>query len=191
MYRTPFLVLAALSLAACADAPTASSPASDAARFASGGGSPSFHSADYVIASGGSHAHALALSFKQTGLGSFSNVNYTLSDVSTIVSYRCLNKQEGGPDLSAQPHQHDFGSLSVNADIPPRNGQTTASLYLPVDLSQIDCQQGGLHPSVVAIQFVGIDFTWGAGGQTFQGPVPPGRSMSAPVFDVVVAGAQP
>src|SRR5215208_4164232 len=107
MHRPKLFVLAALAVTACADAPTAAKPAPDAARFATGGGNPSFHSANYVIASGGSHANALGLSFKQTGLGSFSNVNYTLSDESTIVSYRCLNKQEGGPDLSAAPHQHD------------------------------------------------------------------------------------
>jgi len=188
MHRTPLLAVAAVALAACADTPTAARPASDAVRFASGGGNPSFHKADYVIPGSGANKYGLVLDFKQTGLGSFSNVDYILSDVSTIVSYRCLNHQETGPDLSAEPHQHDLGSLSAHANVAPRNGQTTEQLVLPVDVSSIDCLQGGLHPSVLAIQFVGINFTWGAGGETFQGPIPPNALMSAPLFDIVVAG---
>ncbi|HET7459325.1 MAG TPA: hypothetical protein VFJ74_16865 [Gemmatimonadaceae bacterium] len=189
MHRTaPLLAIVTLALAACAEPPTGATGSAPGARAAAGGGNPSFHSADYVIPGSGGNKYGLVLDFKQTGLGSFSNVDYILSDVSTIVSYRCLNAQETGPDLSAAPYQHGFGSLAAHANIAPRNGQTTATLVLPVNVSSIDRPQGGLHPSVVSISFRGINFTWGAGGVTYQGPIPPEAAMSAPQFDVVVAG---
>jgi hypothetical protein len=121
-------------------------------------------------------------SWRQTGLGSFTNVPYTLGASADITAH-CENK--GGNTVNGAPF-HVSQSLSTGGSFPQRNGAINGSLTLTP--TAVDCQPPGGNPHAAVIDDVtysSIIFCWGKASPTvadLQGPVPggPGSGETVP-----------
>jgi hypothetical protein len=98
--------------------------------------SPHFISASGTLNANGS----LTASFKEAGLGTNQNINYTLSADGTA-TYVCVNK--GGSNPSAQNKTTVSGPVSASGTFSSgKNGNVTASLTVNPPPSDISCPNG-------------------------------------------------
>jgi hypothetical protein len=98
--------------------------------------SPHFISASGTLNANGS----LTANFKEAGLGTNQNINYTLSADATA-TYVCVNK--GGANPSAQNKTTVSGPVSASGTFSSgKNGNVTASLTVNPPPSDISCPNG-------------------------------------------------
>jgi hypothetical protein len=98
--------------------------------------SPHFFSASGTLNANGS----LTVNFKEAGLGTNQNINYTLSADATA-TYVCVNK--GGSNPSAQNKTTVAGPVSASGTFNSgKNGNVTASLTVNPPPSDISCPNG-------------------------------------------------
>jgi hypothetical protein len=98
--------------------------------------SPHFVSASGTLNANGS----LTVNFKEAGLGTNQNINYTLSADATA-TYVCVNK--GGANPSAQNKTTVAGPVSASGTFNSgKNGNVTASLTVNPPPSDISCPNG-------------------------------------------------
>lgn len=98
--------------------------------------SPHFVNASGTLNSNGS----LTASFKEAGLGTNQNINYTLAADATA-TYVCVNK--GGSNPSAQNKTTVAGPVSSSGTFNSgKNGNVTASLTVSPPPSDISCPNG-------------------------------------------------
>lgn len=163
--RSPSLALVAVAglftlYGGCTDAPE-TPLAPDAPALAQG--SPSYRTADYAAASG------LFLDFKQSGLGSFQSVPYTLTGKLIVTDFQCIN---GGNNLpQGDPTQIEV-IVTTTEVFPVSNGQVTGHLEIAGD---VGCHANGHFPTYTDLRWEEISHTWGAGNA---GPVPPGALLN-------------
>jgi hypothetical protein len=95
----------------------------------------------FVSASGTLNANGtLTANFKEAGLGTNQNINYTLSADGTA-TYVCVNK--GGANPSAQNKTTVAGPVSASGTFSSgKNGNVTASLTVNPPPSDISCPNG-------------------------------------------------
>jgi hypothetical protein len=187
MRANRLIPIAALAFAfACTE--NASNPAENTPELAKGGqdafakggndgvvGNPAYHSSLYQVATNGELSHT----FKQTGLGSFTTVAYTLV-ADAIVTGFCENPGGGKPQGTPFP---TTGTVADDFDQDPRNGSITATITLTP--FSVDCQPPGGNPHdfiVTDVSWDNIRFCWGGSSSTsasatFQGPRPPGSEQ--------------
>jgi hypothetical protein len=98
--------------------------------------SPHFISASATVNSDGS----LTANFKEAGLGTNQNINYTLTAQGTA-TWVCVNK--GGANPSAQNKTTVNGPVSASGTFSSgKNGNVTASLTVQPPPSNISCPKG-------------------------------------------------
>ena len=98
--------------------------------------SPHFISASGALNTNGS----LTVNFKEAGLGTNQNINYTLSGDATA-TYVCVNK--GGSNPSAQNKTTVAGPVSASGTVNSgKNGNVTSSLTVSPPPSDISCPKG-------------------------------------------------
>jgi hypothetical protein len=98
--------------------------------------SPHFVSASGTLNANGS----LTVKFKEAGLGTNQNINYTLTADATA-TYVCVNK--GGANPSAQNKTTVSGPVSASGTFNSgKNGNVTASLTVSPPPSDISCPNG-------------------------------------------------
>jgi hypothetical protein len=106
-------------------------------------GMPAAHadSPHFIRASGSLNADgSLTASFKEAGLGTNQNIDYTLSADATA-TYVCVNR--GGANPSAQNKTTVAGPVSASGTFSSgKNGQVTASLTVLPPPSDISCPRG-------------------------------------------------
>jgi hypothetical protein len=167
-----FIPIAVLALAmACTE--NASNPAENGPELGKGGttGSPKYSSSFYSL----TNAKGLNHSWRQTGLGSFTNVPYLLEADANITAH-CENKP--GNTVAGAPFQVSQSLSSGPQAFPQRNGAINVSLTLSP--SAVACQPpgGNPHDAVIdAVVYFNIRFCWGKSSPTvadLQGPVPGG-----------------
>ena len=131
--------------------------------FGTGGnpGSPAYKYANYSVSNDGL---TLSNSFKETGLGSFSTVEYDLS-AHFSATIQCYN--HGGNHVEGNPFNFD-ADLSSNTTQAPKNGQVTATKTLSVPNA---CKVASFVPHASNVVWSNIKFCWGQNTVT-QGPVP-------------------
>ena len=95
----------------------------------------------FIRASGNLNANGtLTVSFKEAGLGTNQNIDYTLEAQGTA-TYVCVNR--GGANPSAQNKTTVSGPVSTSGTFNSgKNGQVTASLTLSPPPSDISCPPG-------------------------------------------------
>jgi hypothetical protein len=176
-----FIPVAVLALAvACTE--NSSAPAeNNRPSFGKGGstGNPSYSSSFYSLTSSFGLNHA----WRQTGLGSFTNVPYLLTADATITAH-CENG--GGNKVNGQPFQISQSLSSGPTTFPQRNGAINGSITLSP--AAVDCQPPGGNPHqaiIEAVVYSNIRFCWGKASPTvadLQGPVPggPGNGGTVP-----------
>jgi hypothetical protein len=175
-----FIPIAVLALAmACTE--NASNPAENGGpELGAGGstGSPKYASSTYSL----TNSLGLNHSWRQTGLGSFTNVPYSLSASADITAH-CENKP--GNTVNGTPF-HVSQPLSADGSFPQRNGAINGSLTLTP--GSVACQPPGGNPHdaiIDAVVYSSIRFCWGKASPTvadIQGPVPggPGNGGTVP-----------
>ena len=98
--------------------------------------SPHFISASGALNTNGS----LTVNFKEAGLGTNQNINYTLSG-DAKATYVCVNK--GGSNPSAQNKTTVAGPVSASGTVNSgKNGNVTSSLTVSPPPSDISCPKG-------------------------------------------------
>jgi hypothetical protein len=98
--------------------------------------SPHFISASATLNANGT----LTANFKEAGLGTNQNINYTLTANATA-TYVCVNK--GGSNPSAQNKTTVAGPVSATGTFSSgKNGNVTASLTVSPPPSDISCPKG-------------------------------------------------
>jgi hypothetical protein len=187
MRANRLIPIAALAFAfACTE--NASNPAENTPELAKGGqdasakggqdgvvGSPAYHSSLYQVASNGGLSHT----FKQTGLGSFTTVAYTLVADATVTGF-CQNPGGNQPEGTPFP---TTGTVVGDNFRAPKNGSITATITLTP--FSVVCQPPGGNPHqfiVTGVSWDNIRFCWGGSSgtnasATFQGPRPPGSAQ--------------
>lgn len=179
--RSTLLIPAAVLALALGCTENASTPAENTQpQFGKGGttGSPKYSSSDYSLTS----SNGLNHSWRQTGLGSFTNVPYLLEANATITAH-CENK--GGNSVAGQPFQISQALSSGPQTFPQRNGAINGSLTLTP--AAVACQPPGGNPHdaiIDAVVYFDIRFCWGKASPTvadLQGPVPGGPGSGATV----------
>jgi hypothetical protein len=179
MKRALFLPMAALVLAAaCTD--NSSTPTETLKpAFGSGGftANPAYKSSSYTIASDVGLNH----SWRQTGLGSFTDVPYTLDAVAEITAH-CENP--GHNTVAGAPFQISEPLSSDQKTFPQRNGAINGSITLSP--SAVACQPPGGNPHdaiIDAVVYSSIKFCWGKdiSAADLQGPIPGGPGSGAKV----------
>ena len=95
----------------------------------------------FIRASGNLNANgSLTVSFKEAGLGTNQNIDYTLTADATA-TYVCVNR--GGANPSAQNKTTVAGPVSASGTFNSgKNGQVTASLTVNPPPSDISCPPG-------------------------------------------------
>jgi len=172
--------VAVLTLAlACAD--NASTPSENDPGFAAGGNTanPKYSSSTYSI----NNSNGLNHSWRQTGLGSFTNVPYLLTADADITAH-CENKP--GQTVNGQPFHVSQSLSSGPTTFPQRNGSINGSLTLSP--SSVACQPPGGNPQdaiIDAVVYFNIKFCWSktdVSSSALQGPVPggPGSGETVP-----------
>jgi hypothetical protein len=179
MKRALFLPMAALVLAAACTENSSTPTETFKPQFGSGGttGSPKFSSSFYSL----TNANGLNHAWRQTGLGSFTNVPYSLAANADITAH-CENKS--GNTVNGTPF-HITQPLSTDGSFPQRNGAINGSLTLTP--GTVDCQPPGGNPHAAiidAVVYSSIRFCWGKASPTvadLQGPVPGGPNNGGTV----------
>lgn len=168
-----FIPIAVLALAMACTENTSNPAAPDGPQLGKGGttGSPKYSSSFYSL----TNANGLNHSWRQTGLGSFTNVPYLLEADADITAH-CENK--GGNTVNGQPFHVSQSLSSGPTAFPQRNGAINGSLTLSP--SSVACQPPGGNPHdaiIDAVVYSSIRFCWGKSSPTvadIQGPVPGG-----------------
>lgn len=182
MRAVSFIPVAVLALAvACTE--NSSNPVDtngNRPSFGGGGttGNPTYKSSFYSL----TNSNGLNHSWRQTGMGSFTNVPYLLTADADITAH-CENK--GGNTVAGQPFHVSQSLSSGPQTFPQRNGAINGSLTLSP--SAVDCQPPGGNPHgavIDAVVYFNIRFCWGKSSPTvadLQGPVPGGPGSGATV----------
>jgi hypothetical protein len=177
-----FIPVAVLALAvACTESSPNPVESSNRPSFSSGGntGNPKYSSSVYSL----TNALGLNHSWRQTGLGSFTNVPYLLTADADITAH-CENKS--GNTVNGQPFHVSQSLSSGPTTFPQRNGAINGSISLTP--SAVDCQPPGGNPHAAiidAVVYSSIRFCWGKSSPSvadLQGPVPggPGNGGTVP-----------
>ena len=179
MRSSSLLTLTVLALAvACTD--EAPNPVDNAPTLASGGNTanPTYKSSVYSLGTGLSLVH----SWRQTGLGSFTNVPYLLTADADITAH-CQNKP--GQTVNGTPFHISQSLSSGPTTFPERNGSINGTLSLTPQ--SVICQPPGGNPHeaiIDAVVYFNIKFCWSktdVSTAALQGPVPGGPGSDATV----------
>ena len=180
MKYTRFIPIAMLAFAvACTE--NAPNPAENTRpEFGAGGstGNPKYSSSTYSL----TNSFGLNHSWRQTGLGSFTNVPYLLTATAQITAH-CQNP--GKNTVAGAPFEISQGLSSGPTAFPQRNGAINGSLTLSP--SSVACQPPGGNPHdaiIDAVVYSNIKFCWGKESISvadLQGPVPGGPGSDATV----------
>jgi hypothetical protein len=176
-----FIRIAVLALAvACTE--NASTPVdNNQPAFAPGGNTanPKYSSSTYSLTS----AKGLNHSWRQTGLGSFTNVPYLLTADATITAH-CENKS-GKNTVQGAPFDINQSLSSGPQTFPERNGSINGSLTLTP--AGVLCTPPGQNPHAAiidAVVYFNIRFCWSktdVSATALQGPIPGGPGSGATV----------
>jgi hypothetical protein len=111
----------------------------------------------FVNASGTLNANgSLTVNFKEAGLGTNQNINYTLTAQGTA-TYVCVNK--GGANPSAQNKTTVNGPVSATGTFNSgKNGNVTASLTVQPPPSDITCPKGQTL-KLASVSYTGVTLT--------------------------------
>jgi hypothetical protein len=111
----------------------------------------------FVNASGTLNANgSLTVNFKEAGLGTNQNIDYTLSAQGTA-TYVCVNK--GGANPSAQNKTTVNGPVSASGSFNSgKNGNVTASLTVSPPPSDITCPNGQ-KLELASVSYTGVTLT--------------------------------
>jgi len=111
----------------------------------------------FVNASGTLNANgSLTVNFKEAGLGTNQNINYTLTAPGTA-TYVCVNK--GGANPSAQNKTTVNGPVSATGTFNSgKNGNVTASLTVQPPPSDITCPKGQTL-ELASVSYTGVTLT--------------------------------
>jgi hypothetical protein len=176
MKRTLFIPMAALLLLAACSENSSNMTENNQPAFlkgGGGGGNPAYHSSLYSVSSlssGGELSHT----FRQTGLGNFTTVDYKLAADFTVIGF-CQNNGGNAPQGEPFP----TSGTAVDGDLEaPKNGSINATLTLQA--GPVSCQGPGNNPHqfiVTDVTWSNIQFCWGGSADatadaTFAGPVP-------------------
>jgi hypothetical protein len=170
MKSTYIIPVAVLALAmACTE--NASNPTENTGQFGAGGNTanPKYSSSSYTL----TNSFGLNHSWRQTGLGSFTNVPYSLDAVADITAH-CENP--GKNSVQGAPFQISEPLSSDQVTFPQRNGAINGSITLTP--SSVVCQPPGGNPHdaiIDAVVYHTIKFCWGKDALSvadLQGPVP-------------------
>lgn len=175
-----FIPIAGLALAVACSESTPNPVETSKPSFGQGGntGNPSYKSSVYTL----TNSFGLNHSWRQTGLGSFTNVPYLLTADASITAH-CENK--GHNTVNGTPFQVSQSLSSGPQTFPERNGAINGSITLTP--SSVDCQPpgGNPHEAVIdAVVYFNIRFCWGKQSPSvadLQGPVPGGPGSGATV----------
>ena len=173
MQPSRLIPIVVLALAAACTESTSNPAANNGPELGSGGttGSPKYSSSSYTLVNSISLNHA----WRQTGLGSFTNVPYLLTADADITAH-CENR--GNNTVNGQPFQVSQSLSTGPQAFPQRNGSINGSLTLTP--RGVVCQPpgGNPHAAVIdAVEYSTIKFCWGKSSPTvanLQGPVPGG-----------------
>ena len=114
--------------------------------------SPHFVSAAGTLNSNGS----LTVNFKEAGLGTNQNINYTFS-ANASATYVCVNKGGGNP--AAQNKTTVAGPVSASGTFNSgKNGNVTASLTVSPPPSDITCPSGQTL-KLASVSYTGVTLT--------------------------------
>ena len=114
--------------------------------------SPHFVSAAGTLNSNGS----LTVNFKEAGLGTNQNINYTFS-ANASATYVCVNKGGGNP--AAQNKTTVAGPVSASGTFNSgKNGNVTASLTVQPPPANLNCP-GGQTQQVASVSYTGVTLT--------------------------------
>jgi len=114
--------------------------------------SPHFVSAAGTLNSNGT----LTVNFKEAGLGTNQNINYTLS-ANASATYVCVNK--GGANPSASNKTNVAGPVSASGTFNSgKNGNVTASLTVSPPPANLNCP-GGQTQQVASVTYTGVTLT--------------------------------
>jgi hypothetical protein len=181
MKRTLFIPAAGLLLLAACTENSSKMTENNELRSGQGGttANPEYTSSTYSIVSGFGLNH----SWRQKGLGSFTQVDYLLSANANITAH-CENR--GNNTVQGAPFQVSQALSSGPGPQTPRNGAINGSITLSP--ASVVCQPpgGNPHEAVIdAVVYSEIEFCWGKttpGVTDLQGPVPggPGSGETVP-----------
>jgi hypothetical protein len=180
MHHIPLVASAALALAfavGCED--SRSNPVTEP-QLAAGGNTanPTYKSSVYSLTSQLELNH----SWRQTGLGSFTDIPYLLTADADITAH-CENK--GQNTVNGQPFHISQSLSSGPTTFPEHNGSINGTLTLTP--SPVVCQPpgGNPHEAVIdAVVYFNIKFCWSktdVSTAALQGPVPGGPESDATV----------
>jgi hypothetical protein len=111
----------------------------------------------FINATGSLNADgSLTVNFKEAGLGTNQNINYTLSGQGTAI-YVCVNKGGGNP--SASNKTAVAGPVSASGTFSSgKNGQVTASLTVSPPFQDIGCPPGQSQ-QLASVTYTGMTLT--------------------------------
>lgn len=178
--KSTHFVAAVLALAMACTENTSNPAENDQPTFAAGGNTanPTYKSSTYAL----TNSFGLNHSWRQTGLGSFTNVPYILTADATITAH-CENP--GHNTVQGAPFQISQALSSGPTTFPERNGSINGSLTLTP--SAVICQPPGGNPHdaiIDAVVYFNIKFCWSktdVATAALQGPVPGGPDSDATV----------
>jgi hypothetical protein len=192
--RSIHLVPIAVLAFAVACTENASNPAENSRpQFGAGGNpaNPAYKSSLFGVAS--SANFGLSHGWRQTGLGSFTVVNYLLTADFTATAH-CDNP--GGNTVQGQPFQISGSASSGPQPQTPRNGQiNTTETPLTLEISALPpCQPPGGNPHspvLDRVDWFNIKFCWGGQASNLQGPVPNGVGSNTTLGPGATAAGDP
>jgi hypothetical protein len=187
-YNRLFAIAALVLAASCTE--SSSMPTDIRPQFGQGGntGNPAYKSSTYSLL----NTFDLNHSWRQTGLGSFTNVPYLLTADADITAH-CQNP--GGNTVQGAPFHVSQTLSSGPTAFPQRNGAINGSLSLSASAPACTPPGGNPHDAIIdAVTYTNIQFCWGKESISvadLQGPVPPtGTVPPSPQTGTPLTGTQ-
>ena len=173
-YNRLFAIAALAFTASCTE--SSSIPTDTPPQFGQGGNTanPAYKSSTYALV----NSFELNHSWRQTGLGSFTNVPYLLEADADITAH-CENP--GGNTVQGAPFHVSQTLSSGPTEFPERNGAINGSLTLSPSSVACTPPGGNPHDAIIdAVVYSSIRFCWGKESinvADLQGPVPPAGTV--------------